>query len=555
MADKSTLGYLPETSQEAIEANRAYQEALARLNESLDVRKNRLMDPRWAAAAQGFFAPTRTGGWGEALGNVIGNVSKADEAMALEEQNIAKVTADLAAQGLGMVRQCQRDKMYDEAMGGKPTASQGALAAASIKPPEGGSPTGPLIAYGAPKTSEPNLPEGALPAGPSGGPMEPARVQGAEPFGIRIAPPSTGQISREQFLAGERLKGTPLSEALAKWEEIERKRTDIEEAGMFRDGMFYPAATGTQVEVQNIPLPGGGYGTFKTDSVTAAMLADARRNGDIAKELAIIKRIVSRPSFEAEAPQGAPPSIEEQERAKAEAAAYAKKRGDTAAEKETELTQRADAAGRIYSASTRVSEGLGKSGKYFGIFERLGMIAAIGSLVSRGVQTPGGTLNLGGFEDSIRKLMPGIKQADLDNVTRAAADLAEIELAYTQLYLTKQGAITEGEREIVRRLGGNVSNSPGVLQSRMEILRARSQYDLNKSDLFNKWQDANPGKTIFDFERTQPAKDLKETFERETAKIAGGLPALPSSRKAPAKASAKDGRTPAQRIDDILGGK
>jgi hypothetical protein len=385
--------------------------------------------------------------------------------------------------------------------------------------------------------------------------MEPARVQGAETFGIRIAPPSTGQISRDQFLAGERLKGTPLSEALAKWEEIERKRTDIKEAGMFRDGMFYPTAKGDLVDVQNIPLPGGGYGTFKTDSVTAAMLADARRNGDIARELAIIRRIVSRPSFEAGAPQGTAPSIEDQKRAEAEAAAYAQQRGKTAAERETDLGQRAEAAGRIYGASTRVSENLGKSGKYFGIFDRPGVIAAIGSLVSKGVQTPGGTLNLGGFEDSIRKLMPGIKQADLDNVTRAAADLAEIELAYTQLYLTKQGAITEGEREIVRRLGGNVSNSPGVLQSRMEILRARSQYDLNKSDLFNKWQDANPGKTIFDFERTQPAKDLKEAFERETAKIAGGLPALPSSRKAPAKAPAKDGRTPAQRIDDILGGK
>jgi hypothetical protein len=550
MADKSPTGYLPETSQEAIDLNRAQREALARLNEALDVRKNRVFDPRWAAAAQGFFAPTRTGHWSEALGNVIGNVSKADEAMALEEQNIAQRKLDVANQNMLMERQRQLDKMYDETS----TAPQGVLSSASIKPPEGGGPTGPLIAYGAPKS-----PEGALPAGPSSGPMEPApsQVQGApaDSFGIRIAPPSVGRITREKFLADKRARGVPYSDALTQWEDIERKREEFKDVGMFRDGVFYPTAKGDLVDVQNIPLPGGGYGTFKTDSVTAAMLADARRNGDIAKELAIIRRIVSRPSFEAGAPQGAPPSIEEQERARAEAAAYAKKRGDTAAERETDLGQRAEAAGRIYGASTRVSENLGKSGKYFGIFDRPGVIAAIGSLVSKGVQTPGGTLNLGGFEDSIRKLMPGIKQADLDNVTRAAADLAEIELAYTQLYLTKQGAITEGEREVVRRLGGSVSNSPGVLQSRMEILRARSQYDLNKSDLFNKWQDANPGKTIFDFERTQPAKDLKEAFERETAKIAGGLPALPSSRKAPAKAPAKDGRTPAQRIDDILGGK
>jgi hypothetical protein len=285
------------------------------------------------------------------------------------------------------------------------------------------------------------------------------------------------------------------------------------------------------------------------------MLADARRRGDTEKELAIIKRIVSRPSFEAGAPQGTAPSIEEQERAKAEAAAYAKKRGETAAERETDLGQRAEAAARIYGASTRVSDSLRQSGSYFGIFARPGLIAGIGNLVSKGIQTPGGTLNLGGFEEFIRGQMPGIKQTDLDNVARAAADLAEIELAYTQLYLQKQGAITEGEREVVRRLGGNVSNSSGVLKSRMDLLQARSQYDLNKSDLFNNWREANPGKTIFDFERTQPAKDLKDKFEKETAKIAGGLPALPSSRKAPTGTPAKGGKTPAQRIDDIIGGK
>jgi len=541
MADKPALSYLPETSQEAIDANQAYRDALSRLTQSLDQRKNRFMDPRWAAAAQAFFTPAKTGSAFEVLGNVAGAVGQAQEGLLKEEQDIAKAQFDVASQGLGLERQRQMDRMYADAMGGKP-----------VTPAGPGAPGGAL-----PGEAAPSAPSGALPAGPSGGPMAPTRVQGApeEPFGIRIAPPSTGQISREQFLAGERLKGTSLSEALAKWEELERKRTEIKEAGMFRDGMFYPTAKGDLVEVQNIPLPGGGYGTFKTDSVTAAMLADARRNGDTAKELAIIKRIVSRPSFEAGAPQGTASSVEEQERAKEEGKAYAQERGKTAAEKEADLGQRAEAAARIYGASTRVSDSLRQSGKYFGIFDRPGVVAAIGSLVSKGLQTPGGTLNLGGFEDSIRKLMPGIKQADLDNVTRAAADLAEIELAYTQLYLARQGAITEGEREIVRRLGGNVSGSPGVLKSRMDILQARSQYDIDKSDLFNKWREANPGKTIFDFDRTQAAKDLKEAFERRAAQIAGGLPALPSSKKAPAGAAAKDGKTPSQRIDEIIGGK
>jgi len=538
MADKPALSYLPETSQEAIDANQAYRDALSRLTQSLDQRKSRFMDPRWAAAAQAFLTPTKTGSAFEALGNVAGAVGQAQEGLLKEEQDIAKAQFDVASQGLGLERQRQMDRLYAEAMGGKPSAP---AAPSSPAAPAGALPAGP------------GAPGGALPASPSGGPMEPTRVQGAEPFGIRIAPPSTGQISREQFLAGERLKGTSLPEAMAKWEEIERKRTDTKEVGMFRDGMFYPTPKGDTVK-REIPTP-GGYGTYEVDTVTAAMLDAAKRSGDTEGYLAIVKRILTRPGVEAGAPQGTPPSVEERERAAEEGKAYAQQRGKTAAEKEADLTQRADAAGRIYGASTRVSDSLRQSGKYFGIFERPGVVAAIGSLVSKGLQTPGGTLNLGGFEDSIRKSMPGIKQADLDNITRAAADLAEIELAYTQLYLQRQGAITEGEREIVRRLGGNISNSRGVLQSRMDILQARSQYDLDKSDLFNKWREANPGKTILEFERTQPAKDLKDAFEKATAKIAGGLPALPSSRKAPTGTAAKDGRTPAQRIDDIIGGK
>jgi len=136
MADKSPTGYLPETSQEAIDLNRAQQAALARLNEALDVRKNRIFDPRWAAAAQGFWTPTRTGGWGEVLGNVIGNVSKADEAMALEEQNIAKAKFDVASQNVMLGRQKMAMQPYIDRMQGK-TQTAGA-------PAGGGTPEGPV---------------------------------------------------------------------------------------------------------------------------------------------------------------------------------------------------------------------------------------------------------------------------------------------------------------------------------------------------------------------------------------------------------------------------
>ena len=62
-------------------AEQAQQELL----ESLDRRKNPQkdsflgLDPKWLAVAQGFLAPTRTGSFGEALGNVAGNINKINE--------------------------------------------------------------------------------------------------------------------------------------------------------------------------------------------------------------------------------------------------------------------------------------------------------------------------------------------------------------------------------------------------------------------------------------------------------------------------------------------
>ena len=83
MADKApatpAVAYVPGTDAATVEANRVYQEALRKLNESLDLRKNRTFDPMLLAAAQGFLAPTKTGSFMESLGRVAGAVGEAQE--------------------------------------------------------------------------------------------------------------------------------------------------------------------------------------------------------------------------------------------------------------------------------------------------------------------------------------------------------------------------------------------------------------------------------------------------------------------------------------------
>lgn len=521
------IAYLPETSEEARQANEEYRGALQRLTTALQQRQ--FTDPG-LVIARGFGTPGKTGSFFEGIGNVAAGLQEYRAGQVKEEQDIAKLGFDIAGQRLALERQRQLDAMYDTAMGGgKPAAPAvpGAL-------PEGGAPTGGALPGGAPSG------EAAAPSG--------------EPFGIRIAPEPGGQITRQQFLAGARARGEPLDKAMAAWEELYGKRQQVKEAGVFRDGMFYPFPKGETVKRQ-FPTA-DGFQTFEVDAITAAEYDEAIRRGDRTGIARIVERVTQpggKAAEEPTTPSGRPLSVEEREAQRKQSEAYGQELGKTAAEQEAALKDTDAAARRIYGSSSRVSNMLSKSPNYFGIFARPGVVAAIGDLVSKGIQTPAGTINLAGFEDSVRKLMPGIKQKDLDNVTRAAGELAEIELAYTQLYLARQGAITEGERAIVRRLGGDTSNSPGVLKARMNLLQARSQYDIDRIDAFKQWKAKNPGKNIMDFENTSLSRDLKEQFERRLATMLDGLPAIPSRKKQATQAPAEG--SPSERLDKILGGR
>lgn len=74
----------------------AYDSALQQLAESLDNRKNRLFDPQLLALAQGFAAPTQTGGFFESMGHAAGAVGKVQQQEEQDDINRAKMRIELA---------------------------------------------------------------------------------------------------------------------------------------------------------------------------------------------------------------------------------------------------------------------------------------------------------------------------------------------------------------------------------------------------------------------------------------------------------------------------
>jgi hypothetical protein len=556
--------YLAGEDPEIVAANKRYQDAVARLSDSLANRKM-MFDPTLLAMAEGFLSPTQTGSFGESLGKMAGKVGTAQEAedkrqMALREREIA-----VAGQGVDLQRMKARDAELLKYLGGPQSASgplagpqAGAIAGPQAGPlsaaapaegeaaPAEGAPAAGALSQAAPQAAGPKVvgsPQGALAAMES---SKPPGFEGVE--GIQVMPANPNFMTGRDYVRLNRMdKSKSAADLIKEGQEIEQKRYRDKEGGVqdLATGKFYQFPTGKTEEIQLYGYPG----THKVDARTAARLSLLAANNDPAYH-DLAKRVVEGPRKRTEGggkegePSGGLKSVQQLATEAKEAETRAGKLGEKGAEKEAAVEETDATARRIYGSVTRVADYLKASPNYFGIFARPGVTAAIGNLIKEGIQTPTGSLNLAGFEDSMRKMMPGVTQKDLDNVTKAATELAEIELAFTRLYLAKQGAVTEGERKIVRAIPGTTSSSPEVLRTRMELLKSRSQFDIDTADAFRQWQEKNPGRSYLEFERKSDLyKDIKKDFEEQTERIFGGIKAVPTNQRQPNPAAPAAGGT------------
>ncbi len=221
-----TMGFLPGDDPEAVEANRRYQEALNKLTQSLDTRKNRLFDPVWLAAAQGFLAPGAPDFF-ESLGRVAKNVGEAQTAQEKENRDIAQMQLDVAGRGLEMQRQKSLQALAARQMQGRQTGE----------------------------------PSGALPGGQRG---------------FQIAPPDAGRMTGEQYYALAVARGVPPDEAMRGAAQIDKENIQVREGGVFniREGRFYSS------QYKEVPFQIGGK-TYNLPEGVALELSHLARIGDV----------------------------------------------------------------------------------------------------------------------------------------------------------------------------------------------------------------------------------------------------------------------------------
>jgi len=517
------------------EYQRKYQEALDRVTQSLDARKNRLFDPVLLAMAEGFLGPTRTGSFGEALGNVAGKIRGAEEAEFKREQELAQAQLGLAQQGMQLERQKQMSQAYQRAMGG------GAPVGAAGAPAGGGAP-----AAGAPAGA-------------------PGTAGAADPMGRQVMDPMPLSMTRDQFLSAAQLEGKPLGQALKEWDEYAAKALRFSDTGVVnlatgRRMAFSPDVAPVSISLRTIP----GAGTINIPGDQAKehmrLVNEAMTSGNPAPlrqfEASLVRTFHEESPKPAQQGVGAPPADQqvrqqapqqapqqglgriltpaELEIQAAEEKEYAVGRAKTAVEKENQVkTTTATARSMLFNAN-RVQQLVSESPQGFGIFSRPGIASAFGNMINEGIKAGTTSVNLGGFENSVRQLMPNMSQRDLDNVSKTGGALAEMELAYTILYLQKQGQVTEGERAIVRTIPGSISQSPGVLMQKAKLIAMRAQHDINVGEAWKRFKSQNPRSNFNQFEESPTYEKLVKDYDQDLAKAFSVNPPAQQPGAAPA---------------------
>ena len=522
MAEKSapiSLGY-------GTSAWSEYEAAQQEARDILAQRNNRLFDPVALAAAQGFFAPTKTGSFGESLGNVAGTVGTAQQAEEKRTSDMAKMRMELAQQGLQTTIQgqnAQQDADLLARMTGAPPKP--AQAPAMPAPVQGGAPMPPAgnamaLPSAAPTPAAPPAPSGALAqaAPPVAQPAQVAQPsplaqavqqptpqpapQPAQPAGQQLFPAQQDTWNAEETERALALKrsGKPMGEILKEIDESRRKNIVVNERGAtdLRTGKTYAPPDPTPTEVR---IPGAG--TFITSKSMATRLASAQAENnpeDYWRIADMIRNGMERPKAPAPAnatPTGAPPAnapaqsgmkTKDQEEAEAaakkeEAVQDAKERSKRTGLAIDKLDPAIEVRAVAESAKTLVNQEGGNL--VVGIFEKPKISSIMGKMVDEGKFTPVGfrdamvaanvAFSVDQKPDETSQQYTDRKQAILDRYYQMGTQVARAKFEASTL-AKGQGAFSDGERRMFADTTISTKMSVSSMNKTADMLIARANF-------------------------------------------------------------------------------
>ena len=581
MAEKSapiSLGY-------GTSAWSEYEAAQQEARDILAQRNNRLIDPVALAAAQGFFAPTKTGSFGESLGNVAGAVGTAQQGEEKRTMDMAKMRMELAQQQLQTEVQGQAAKEEQEYWARKRgQAPQPAVQAPQVTPqvapqpapqpaPAGALPSAgampqvvPPAAQAAPSIAPPAAPQvapaGALaqvaPQAPQAAPQVPAGQQ------LFPAQPATWTPQEDEMARSMRLAGKKPFEVEQAIDKMRRENMVVKEnqATDIKTGRIYTPPDPTPTEVR-IP----GKGTYITSKTMASRLAGAQAENDPEKYWTIADQItqgIQRPPPKnapapanatptGAAPAGAPAQsgmkTKAQEEAEAaQAKAEAEKAGTGRGARTSTAMDKVEPAIEVRAVAQTAKDLVNQEGgdKVVGIFEKPTVRAALAKMIDEGKFTPIGfrdamvaanvAFSVPQRPDETSQDYTQRKQDILDRYYQLGTQVARAKFEASTL-AKGQGAFSDGERRMFADTTISTKMSVGSINKTADMLIARANFAEKLADSIE-----DSGLSYDRFRRTPEYQKMLKDYEGQLRSIWGGKQASPSSGKPDLDAAREEAR-------------
>jgi len=545
------------------EAMQKYLDAQKNAREKFEERQNRLIDPVYLAMAQGFLAPTKTGSFGESLGNVAAAVGPAQSAEDKRIMEMAKMRLDMAQQGLSTEIQTKKaqsgaDFMKNIMSGGVPDASVTpppvateapkplAQPAVSGLPAVAPPPASPLSAPpAAPAQSAPAQASApALPPTPSAPAVAPPQPQ--QPAGVQLFPAQQqGYSDQEKMIALSMYnEGKAPYEIIQGIDEYRRKglqsekgqTTDLRTGRIYAD--FDPTPTETYID---------GFGNLKIPASQAKMYG---RERDPAKRAALAKEIIyglqnppSTPSSQSTpnaTPTGAPPAsaptqeaiqpkarptVEQEEAERAGSKKSAEKTAEGKAERTSEVMKKVEVAESVRFIAQNAKTVINQPGSeaFMGIFEKPKIKTALALMLEDSVFAPTNfrtavtaaniPLTVARLPTESGKEYEERKQDVFDRFNQATTIMAQARFEASRL-ASGQGTITEGERKLFADTTINTKMSVNSFNKIADMLIERSKFaeNLGKNLTESKMQ-------IDDFKQTPAYKKMVNDYENRLSTI------------------------------------
>lgn len=536
-----------------------YEDAQKRLDDMLSQRENRLFDPVMLAMSQGFLAPTKTGSFGESLGNVAAAAGPAQAAEDKRAMDMAKMRLDVAQQGLttDIGLQQQKNIAADIAKNttgyvppttapAAPSAIQGTQAAgASVMPSNVGAPPVALPSAGGALPSGPAMP--AAPAAPPQGPLStvaqapqaqqpPTGILGGIPLGI---PVTSGGMNMSPDEANIVKIGMSQGKTLPDmYKFISDRRNDDtvwkEGFGVHRPtNTFIPAPSAEQVEIQ---LPGdkAPRKVFKSDSMALQHYAQTNdpRYNEVLDRMKNGPQVARQPVVQTGTQPGTapPPQVglptttdvaAERSRAEAEASAA----GTGAGKRTSAALDKYEQALESKNAAISVKELIAQPGAdlTMGVFEKPTIKAALAGMVS----------NKAFDEDKFREAYTKLnikfnvpkklneseqdytqrKQEMFDRSREVASQAAMLQFQVS-LLAKGQGQISNNERQLFANTTLGIKDSVSTMNKKADMIIERGNFAQNVANALNK------DKISLDqFKLTPEYKAMEKAYENKLRSI------------------------------------